>query len=109
MPEEEKTARLETVEEAVDDAQLRGGVEVDQDVAAENQVEAAGDAIRLVLEIHVREADARGELRTRGHPAFLRPRAAEHECFPVVHRNLRGALDGPDSGCGAREHLRRQV
>src|ERR1051326_6834147 len=86
MSEEEEPAWSEAVEEAIDDPPFRRCVEVDQDVAAENQVEAAADRIRLMMEIDAREAHQRRHFGTRRHFPLLRSTAAQHECFSVVDR-----------------------
>src|SRR5260221_536461 len=71
VAEEEVTLRLEPVEQAMDDAALRLGVEVDQDVAAKDRVEAAGDRVRVVMEVHASEADQGPQLVARGDVSLL--------------------------------------
>jgi hypothetical protein len=68
MAEEEVSLRLQPVEQAAQDAGLGRGVEVDEDVAAEDEVEAARERERLGVEVEPLEADARAQ--ERGPPSY---------------------------------------
>jgi hypothetical protein len=73
MAEEEVAVRLQPVEQAAHDARLGRGVEIDEDVAAEDEVEAARERERLRVEVEPLEAHARAQ--ERGPPSCGPPPA----------------------------------
>src|SRR5579862_1814270 len=63
-PEKEITAEIQIAEEVLDDARFRGAVEIDEYVAAENDVHAFHEQnFRVVLQIQPAERDELFHLR----------------------------------------------
>src|SRR5579863_3827815 len=81
------TARNETVVEVLDGASFRGSVEVDQDVAAEDEVKAFHEEhLRLVLKVEAVEFDVGARLRFDAiERAFVREILGTHVSVEIAN------------------------
>src|ERR1700694_2289004 len=88
---------------------FRLAVEVDEYVAAEDQIEGFTDAVVAIVEIDAAKLDHRLELRLRAHATFFSACPAEHPGFLVRGRNIAATLDRPHAFAGGLEDTRREI
>src|SRR5258705_328972 len=95
VPEEQEAVRREASQEPCDDMLLGGRIEIDHDVAAEDQVEPVAHRVRVGLQIELLEPHDVADLRPRLHAVVVLAGAAQHEALQVRRRDLPRPLDGP--------------
>src|SRR5689334_4819640 len=83
VTEEQIAVWVELAEQPARDVRLAGALEVDEHVAAEDQVELAFDRIVLFVEVEATKLDEIANLGARLHLAFLRARPPQHETLEV--------------------------
>jgi len=109
MADEEIPVRSEAVRELLDDASPALGTEVDEDVAAEHQIERAFSGRAVVVKIHPPEADQLAQLGPGFHEGGVRAGALQHERFEMALGNLVDLVDGPHRRLGPPQRMGRQV
>jgi hypothetical protein len=105
VAQEQVAARGELPGEAGHQPPLRLAVEIDHDVAAEDDVEPLAERPRLPDQVHLRETDQRAGLRPHGHEARVLARAAEEVLAPQGHRDGLGAPLLVDAARGVGQDL----
>src|SRR5258706_9125154 len=87
MAEQEVPLRVQPIEQAPDDARLAGGVEIDEDVPAEDQIEAARERERLRVQVEPLETHPRPDEWALLHAPLLGAAAPEHEGLEIGARD----------------------
>src|SRR5262249_23210894 len=109
VAQEQEAPRRETIRQALEDVPSLRHIEIDEDVATEDELEPLAMRIRLRVEIEAFELDDRAELRRRLHLAFLALRPAEHVRLEISRRDLRRALERPHRLLRALQDAGRNV
>src|SRR5436309_819592 len=109
MAEEEESGRCEMLCQTIENLRFRFAIEVNEDIAAEDEMERIADGVLLVIEVDASELDHRFQPRVRTHPSLFTAEAAEHPRFAVTVGDVAAARDGPDAVARRRQDARRDV
>src|SRR6476619_692719 len=108
MADEEIPVRSEAVRELLDDASPALGTEVDEDVAAEDEIERAVRVRAVVMKVHSPEADQLAQLGPGLHEGGVRAGALQHERLEMALGDFVRLVDGPHRRLGPPQRMGRQ-
>src|ERR1700676_2164847 len=92
MAEKQISVGSQKPSEAVNHFDFGFPFEIDQNVAAENQIKRAGNRIRLLSQIHALKSDDFPDFVSCFDLSFFRAKTLEHELSLILHRNVRHFL-----------------
>src|SRR5690606_20303997 len=109
MTHEQQPVGMQQVAQAVDDALLGRGVEVDEHVAAEDGIEGLVEALGQVDQVELPELDERGELGPHADVALAGALAAQQEAATALRGQRLDAGDRIHARAGGGQHPRIDV
>src|SRR4029077_20827270 len=109
MAEEQISAGGQIFSKRVDNFYFRFPLEINENVAAENQVKRTSDVIRFLSEIEPLKPDHLTEFVRRLDFAFVRAKALEQKSSLIVDRNAGDFLGRPDASGSAGQHFGREI